>query len=141
MYKDDVKNIYSEKREALTSFLGDSLTVLLKLYMFMPKYVKERKEFINIIKSYIKYHNEEKEILSIITKKYGTIDENDVVDIILDELDDLFDIVYNNYQDIIGDYEDMIITKDSYRVIITKNKVLRLDSELKKKYISELGGK
>ncbi len=141
MYKDDIKTIYAEKREALASFLGDSLTILIKLYMFMPKYVKERKEFIKIIKSYIKYHNEEKEILSIIRKKYGKIDENEMVDIILDELDDLFDTMYSNYQDVIGYYEDMIITKDTYRAVIPKNKVLCIDSNLKRKYISKLGGK
>lgn len=141
MYKDDIKTIYKEKREALASFLGDSLTVLLKLYIFMPRHEKERKDFINIIKTYIKYHNEEKGVLSIIMKKYGKIDENETVDIILDELDELFEIIYGNYQDVLGYYEDMIITKDTCRVVVTKNKVLNLDSNLKRKYINELGGK
>lgn len=141
MYKDDVKDLYSQKREALTLFLSDSLIVLLKLYILMPKNIKERKQFINVIKSYIKYNNDEKEILGIIKRKYGKIDELEFIDIILDELDDLFEIIYDNYQDILNDYEDMIITKDEYRAIIPKDKILGLNLEVKQRYINQLGGK
>jgi len=141
MYKDDIKELYSQKREALTLFLVDSLIVLLKLYIFMPKNIEERDKLKQIIKSYIKYNNEEKEILSLIKKRYGHIDENEFIDIILYNLDDLFDIIYNNYEEIISSYEDMIVTKDSYRAIIPKDKVLSLDIELKRKYINQLGGK
>ena len=42
MYKDDVNEIYREKREALTLFLINSFKVLLKLYILMPNNLKER---------------------------------------------------------------------------------------------------
>lgn len=141
MYKDEVNEIYSQKREALTLFLIDSLKVLLKLYIFMPNNLKEREQFINVIKLYIKYHNEEKEILSLVKKKYGKIDEDESIDLMLDNLDELFVTIYGNYQNIIGDYEDMIVTKELYRSVIPKDKTLGLNLELKRKYISELGGK
>jgi len=141
MYKDDMNEIYSQKREALTLFLGYSIPILLKLYMFMPGHVTEIKRFIKVIKSYIKYHNEEKEILRLVKKKYGKIESIDYIDLILNNLEQLFVDIYNNYQDIINDYEDMLYTKDTYRAVIPKDKVLSLDLELKRKYINELGDK
>jgi len=54
MYKDDIKELYSQKRESLTLFLVNSFTILLKLYVFMPKSIKERDKLRQIIKSYIK---------------------------------------------------------------------------------------
>ena len=141
MYKDDIKDLYSQKREVLALFSLNSLIVLLKLSIFMPNNIEMRKQFINIIKKYFKYHNDEKEILNIIKKHYGKIDELEFVDDILDELDDLFVIIYDNYQEIIDDYNDMIITKQLYRGTISKNKVLSLNSETKQRYINQLGGK
>ena len=141
MYKDDIKDLYSQKREALALFLSDSLMVLFKLYIIMPNNIEMRKQFINIIKKYFKYHNDEKEILNIIKKQYGKIDELEFIDDILDELDDLFVTIYDNYQEIIEDYDDMIFTKQLYRGTISKDKTLGLNLELKTKYINQLGGK
>ncbi|MBE6152892.1 MAG: hypothetical protein E7166_01505 [Firmicutes bacterium] len=141
MYKDDIKELYSQKRESLTLFLVNSFTILLKLYVFMPKSIKERDKLRQIIKSYIKYNNEEKEILRIVKKKYGRKESIDSIDLILNDLDKLFVTIYNNYECIIGDFEDMIVTKDLHRTIIPKDKILNLTLEQKRKYINELGGK
>ena len=69
---------------------------------------------------------------------YGKIDEDESIDLMLDNLDELFVTIYGNYQNIIGDYEDMIVTKELYRSVIPKDKTLGLNLELKRKHNLDL---
>ena len=150
MYKDEINNLKSMKRESYKIILKDLLCLYFKLKIGYPTFVKEREIIKYIIKFYIDYDKKELDILNEIKEKFGYINYNVVLENILDELDVIYNYYYEYIDNVINIYEQAVdsnlfnllisringktlnINQDNYKLIIPK-----LDKILDKEIILE----
>lgn len=119
MYKCEIKEIKSQKREALMMFIKDFVSIYLKLNIGYPNLFIEKNILKYLFIQYIKYDNNELEILDYINEKYGYIEDNDVIDFLLYEFDIIYEEYYNYIDSCILSYEE-IVNYDYITLIINR---------------------
>lgn len=105
MYKDDVKDLRAQKREANCKILYDFLSIYIRMKLFLPELEEERLNMMKVVQMYFDCDNNEADVLKAIKQQYGDVDEHYGVDELLDEFDERFDSIYDYCQDMFVDYE------------------------------------
>ncbi len=138
MYRDEIKELLSLKKESKKLVLNElfSLYFKLKICNLNSDIIK------SLIKFYLNYDSEELKILKLINSKFGNIDYNIIIEEILDELDLIYNYYYEYINNIINNYEiidinliDLILNRKKYKDINIKIPVL--EKELNKNKIIE----
>lgn len=119
MYKQVIKELKQEKKEALTSILKDYYLLYIKLKIGYPNLIDEVTIIQILINNYIRYDNNEKEVLNEIKKIYGNIEYNEKIEQLLNEFDDIFKNYYIYMDIILSNYEE-ILNKDIIETIINR---------------------
>ena len=138
MYRDEIKELLSLKKESKKLVLNELFSLYFKL-----KICNLNSEIIkSLIKFYLNYDSEELEILKLINSKFGNIDYNIIIEEILDELDLIYNYYYEYINNIINNYEiidinliDLMLNRKKYKDINIKIPVL--EKELNKNKIIE----
>ena len=138
MYRDEIKELLSLKKESKKLVLNElfSLYFKLKICNLNSDIIK------SLIKFYLNYDSEELKILKLINSKFGNIDYNIIIEEILDELDLIYNYYYEYINNIINNYEiidinliDLMLNRKKYKDINIKIPVL--EKELNKNKIIE----
>ena len=108
MYKDDIKDLYKQKRESRKMILSDFLEIYFKLRLFFPQLVEERNSLINLVQMYFNADDNEYQVLKAISKRYGKLDEHDGVDELLEDFDEMYDNLFEYCQDAFVDYGEFL---------------------------------
>ena len=108
MYKDEIKALKEEKKEALISILKDYYKLYIKLKIGYPNLIEETVLLKLLIKQYILYDNNEKEILNEIIRIFCNSEYNDTIDQLLYEFDYIFENYYNYIEKCLFSYEEVL---------------------------------
>ena len=108
MYKDDVKDLKSQKRESNAKILYDFFSIYIRMKLFLPDLEVERLNLVKMVQMYFDCDSNETIVLKEIKRLYGSLDEHEGVDELLDDFDDMFDSIYKYCQDAFGDYETFL---------------------------------
>lgn len=108
MYKDDIKDLYKQKRESRKLILTDFLEIYFKLRLFFPQLIEERKSLVNLVQMYFDADDNEYQVLKEISKKYGKLDEHDGVDGLLEDFDEMYDNLFEYCQAAFVDYDQFL---------------------------------
>lgn len=119
MYKYEIKDIKLQKHEALKMIIKDFVSIYIKLSIGYPNLEKEQFIIKYLLLQYIKYDNNELEVLDYINKKYGYIEDNDIIDSLLYEFDDIYEEYYKYIDNCISCYEN-IVNYDLITLIINR---------------------
>lgn len=130
MYKDDIKVLKSQKRESLILVLYDIGKLYIKMKIGYPNLKEELVNLIELLKQYIEYDNNEIEVLNEINKKYGMVENNDIIDILLQEFDEIYENYYYYIQKCLYDYE-LVLDDNIINLIINRinGKYLKVNNE------------
>lgn len=104
MYRDDIKDLYKQKRESRKMILTDFLEIYFKLRFFFPQLVEERTALVNLVQMYFDADENEHQVLKAINKQYGRLDEHEGVDELLVDFDEMYDNLFEYCQDAFVDY-------------------------------------
>lgn len=121
MYKEEIKDLYSKKRESYRIIIKDLTYLYFKLKIGYPNLEKEQNSIKYLINFYVNYDHDESDILSEINRKFGSIDFNMDIEDILDELDIIYNYYYSFIDNIINNYE-LVIDNNILRIIISRVK-------------------
>lgn len=105
MYKDDIKELYAQKREAKRMIILDFLEIYLKLRILFPELEEERNNLISLVQLYINADNNETDVLKAILFQYGDLDEHDGVDTLLEDFDEMYNKLFDYCQNAFLDYD------------------------------------
>ena len=108
MYKDDIRDLYAQKREARMQILDDFLKIYIRLRLFFPSLDKERTSLTNLIKMYLQIDRNEGKVLKAIAKQYGHLDDHEGVDELLCDFDDMFIELFEYCSKTFQDYEEFL---------------------------------
>ena len=131
MYKDEIVDIIKQNRAYNLVFMRDAFVIYSKLFVLANNKKELRKTFLKYVRDGFKYSKNENEVLHYILKKYGKVIDNDNIDIILDELDEIFGNMFNYYDNIFDGFSSSIETKQDYRTNFTKPNFEVLDDDKK----------
>ncbi len=109
MYKDEIKDLYSKKRESKKMILCDLLSLYFRLRIGYPNLNMERDNIKFLIIFYLNYEDMEFDILKEIDNKFGYVDYNSDIEDILDELDLVYNYYYDYIESVITNYESVIV--------------------------------
>lgn len=114
MYKDEIKELYELKKESKKIVVKELLSMYLEF--------KNKDTFIikQLLIFYLKYDKEEKEILKEINKRFGNIEFNIIIEDILNELDE----IYNYYYSYIDNFINNKCIKNNLEIKLNKEKIL-----------------
>ena len=115
MYNDDVKDLYKQKLECNLQMIKDFVIIYFKLLIMMPSEKVIRDKFVYMIKEWFKYNKRENEILNYIYKEYGNIEDDLGVDEVLEILDEIFENMFEYYDDFL---ELRDLSSNTHRSII-----------------------
>lgn len=104
MYRDNIKDLYKQKRESRKMILSEFLEIYLKLRLFFPQLVEERTALVNLVQMYFDADENECQVLKAINRRYGKLDDHEGVDELLDDFDDMYDNLFEYCQDAFVDY-------------------------------------
>ena len=166
MYKNEIKILKSEKREALRMIINDFVKIYIKLRICFPDLKEERINLVKLIRNYLEYDKNEKEVLDIINKYYRKCEYNENIDKLLNDFDEIYEKYFEYINDCFKGYEDVLdiygsildiifdklegknyddIQKLKYRMIIPNTHYQTFDDEYKNKVKkilrSEINGK
>ena len=110
MYKEEIKELYSKKKEEKKIIVEELIVLYLKLKIGYPNLDEEKNAIISMMKYYLKYDKLETDILKEIKKQYGDIENNENVEYILDYLDSLSIYYYEYIDQMVLNYEQVIET-------------------------------
>ena len=119
MYKEVVKELKKEKKEALISILKDYYLLYIKIKIGYPNLLYENNTIQLLINHYIECDNNEKEVLNEITKSFGKLEYNETIEQLLYEFDEIFKNYYLYIDSILSNYEE-ILNKDIIETIINR---------------------
>lgn len=109
MYKDDIRRLYFEKREANWYILRDFIKIYLSLRVGFPNLVEERENLVKLVQMYFDVDQNEKEVLSCIKQKYGKVKDHEGIDELLDTFDSMFEHLYDHIERTFLDYEEVMM--------------------------------
>lgn len=127
MYRDDIKILKKQKREAKLDILIDFLKIYLQLRIAFPNLVKEREDLVNLMVRYFEADKNETAVLNAIGAFYGKCDDHEGVDALLDEFDEMFENLYNHCQRTFLEYEDFLASYGDFILLLN----LRIEAALK----------
>lgn len=138
MYKDEVREKLSQKREYNYYLLKEYLYLYIKLFFVFPNNKNLRNELRFFVYDYFLYSDLEKEILLHIKKEFGN--DEDIVECeeILDKLEEIFFRQFNYNEYILGGYNDAIETQNPLRATIPNREFDIIDKEEKDKILTNL---
>lgn len=119
MYKYEIKNLYSQKRESYRMIMSELINIYIKLKIGYPNLKQEKNNIKYLIKLYSYYDRNESDILKEINKRFGNSKYNIVIEDILDELDIIYNYYYNYIENIINNYE-LVSGKNIIDIIIKR---------------------
>ncbi len=115
MYRDDLRELRSQKRQAMFVILQEFINIYVKMRLFFPNLKEERKNLVQLVKLYMQTDANESEILGLIEKRFGKYEDHESVDEMLEEFDQLFlnlfqhcELTFDDYQSVIWEYGDFI---------------------------------
>lgn len=108
MYRQDVLDLKFQKLEANLNILLDFIGIYAKLRIGFPNLVKERTDLVALVRRYFELDRNETEVLNLIKKCYGKVEDHEGVDEILEEFDSMFDSLYDYCQITFLDYEEFL---------------------------------
>ncbi len=136
MIKDDLKEMLIEKREARNMFIKEYILVYIKA--ILTNNFELASKIKNTLMSYLEIERNETKIIKLINNMYGDLEDSELVDEIFIELDNLFFMLYDYYDNALNGFDDAIETKEMYRSTLPKkpqlldeNKRLELEKKLK----------
>ena len=129
MYKDEIKELYELKKDSKKIIMKDLINLYIKLKIGYPNLYNETNNIKYLIRFYINYDKNESLILNEINKKFGNDCYNIILEDILDELDVLYNYYYSYIDDVINIYEQLI-ENDLIDIIINRinRSYLKLDN-------------
>lgn len=108
MYKNEINELMSQKRESLRIIIVDYLNIYFKLKIGFPNLFDERINLTNVIKQYLMFDRNEKEVLNLIKKNYGKEQNIEFIDELLDSFDEIYNRYYEYLEECFKDYESVI---------------------------------
>lgn len=114
MYRDDVKDLFSQKRESNRFVLTDFLLLYIKMIIYVPNYVEERKALVRVVSNFYKYDRNESEVLNAIKKIFGKVDDDEDIDEMLELFDEMAQQQYDYFQKVAVDYESVLEEYSSF---------------------------
>lgn len=105
MYRDDVKDLKAQKREANWKILYDFVSIYMRMKLFLPELEEERLNLMKVVQLYFDCDSNEYTVLNEINQQYGRLDEHYGIDELLEEFDERFDAIFDYCQDTFVDYE------------------------------------
>ena len=138
MYNDDVKDLYKQKAECNIQMIKDFIIIYFKLLIVMPNEKEIRDKFVFMIKEWFKYDKRESEVLKYIYKEYGHIEDDLEVDEVLEILDEIFENMFNYYDDFLEGYETMLELKQMYRANVSNPSFETLTDDMQKSLIKKI---
>jgi len=135
MYRDDVKDLKRQKLIYDLKMIKEFIIIYGKLIFSMPNEIKSRKELVFLIREWFLYSKREREILNFILLEYGNIEDDLNVEEVLAILDEIFENMFDYYDDILEGYEGMLETRDVYRSKYNKADFETLSEEKKDELI------
>lgn len=108
MYREDIKDLYKQKREAKRFILRDFLFIYLKLRIWFPHLEQERHKLVELVQLYLDADQNETDALCLIGQCYGAVEDHEGVDELLTDFDEMFENLYGYCQRFFEDYEDVI---------------------------------
>ena len=140
MYNDEIYELKQEKKEALNIFYKDYINIYIKLLIGYPNLKKERNILKYLYKQYIKFDNNETEVLNLISKIHGNKENIDLIDNLLDEFDKIFENYYDYLSECLYGYESTI-NDDIINIIINRIKgdYLKIDNERYRMKLPKIG--
>jgi len=141
MYKNEINELMSQKRESLRIIIVDYLNIYFKLKIGFPNLLDERINLTNVIKQYLMFDRNEKEVLNLIKKNYGKEQNIEFIDELLDSFDEIYNRYYEyleecfkDYESVINDYYLEMLVIDRIKSIFS-NKIFRPASDMKFRFI------
>ena len=130
MYKDNIKDLYKQKRESRKMILIDFLEIYFKLRLFFPQLTEERNALVNLVQLYFDTDDNGYQVLRKINKYYGKLDDHEGVDELLEDFDDMYDNLFDYCQDAFVDYGEFLqMYGDFFGLLFYKiNKLLSGDT-------------
>lgn len=160
MYKDDIKDLYRQKRESRRIILLDFFEIYIKLRLFFPQLLEERNNLINMVQLYFDADDNECCVLKEMCNQYGNLEDHDGVDELLETFDEMYDNIfdycqntfvdYQSFLELYGNFSDLLfykinclITSENYdqnlrykyRMIMRKRNFSVFDEEYKQKVL------
>ena len=114
MYRDDVRDLFVQKKEADRSLLWNFVTIYTKMKIFFPTLEKERKDLAQLVQLYMQTEKNENEVLRDIRKYYGKVDDHEGIDEMLEEFDEMFENIYLHCDKTFQSYEDVFYEYGSF---------------------------
>jgi len=114
MYKDDVNVVLKDNGEELRALYFDYLIVYMKMQLYLPNLIDEREKLSCLFQHYFHTVKNETEVLKVIKKKYGKVEEDELIDELLDEFEEMYDARWSYYQDVLLDYESVVEEYDNF---------------------------
>ncbi len=108
MYREDIRELKSQKREANREILWEFVRIYLRMRLFFPHFQKERDNLVALVQTYFQADQNESEVLDSIRKYYGKREDHEGIDELLDDFDGRFEKIYQYCQDTFEDYEEVL---------------------------------
>lgn len=115
MYKEDIRELKKQKREAMRDILFDFASIYFRMKLFFPNLKQERENLVVLVQQYVNADHNENEVLALIQRRFGNLDDHEDVDELLEEFDDRFENLYyfcqatfEDYETVLSDYWDYI---------------------------------
>jgi hypothetical protein len=118
MYRDNIADLFSQKRESNRFVLTDFILLYIKMKVFVPHFINEREELVRVVSEYFKCDKNESQVLRYINKNFGKIEEEETIDDLLDEFDEMAQNQYNYFQELVIGYESVLEECSSFMEFI-----------------------
>ena len=120
MYKEDIHDLYIQKREAKVTILKEFLSIYLRMRLFFPNLEKERDQLVALVQLYFETDQNESEVLKQIKKYYGEVEDHEGIDELLEEFDTRFENFYDYLEDAFEDYESVLVDYWDFLFVLEK---------------------
>lgn len=130
MYREEIKNLKQEKKEALFLFYKDYINLYIKLLIGYPNLTEKRYILKYLLRQYLKFDNNETEVLNLINQKQGNKENIDLLDNLFIEFDEIFEDYYEYLTKCLYIYESTF-DEDLIDVIINRinGNYLKIDAD------------
>ena len=128
MFKDEIKEIRKENREAKLMMYKEVIILYLKCWFYYPQTPQLRKKLVDMTRGFFKCLKNENEILNLLGE--ARISQEEFDDFIF-SLNSLFERTWDYYDGVLGDFEVAMEINQLHRVLMQKNQTKMIDDEKK----------
>ncbi len=109
MYREDIQDIKGQKREMAGMIVREFVRIYVQMRWFFPSLKEERESLLQLVKQYLAADRNETELLNLLNDYYGSWEDHEAVDELLEELDESFIHFYEHCEKTFEDYDSVLL--------------------------------